>query len=70
MSQAFYLADRAAFTDATALIADYGALAELEAERRAGHSRALGNVVHFCRWRQIGRTIGLLRGEDVTGSIH
>ena len=40
------------------------ATAAAEAAARANHSRGLGNVVHFCRWRQIERMINLLTAED------
>lgn len=65
-----FVPDRAALAEASDLISDFGELAELEAANRADKSRAVGNVIHFCRWRQIERTIGMLRGEDVTGSVH
>ncbi len=35
------------------LLSEYGALAGNEAAARASRSREKGNVVHFCRWRQI-----------------
>lgn len=55
---------------ASELIAEYGELAAVEAANRADHSRSLGNVIHFCHWRQIERTIEMLRAEDVIGTIH
>lgn len=64
------LFDRAALADATDLMARFGEFAEGEAASRADRSRSLGNVVHFCHWRQIERTIGMLRVEDVTGPVH
>jgi hypothetical protein len=62
--------DRETLQEATELLARYGEHAVSEAAFRADRSRALGNVVHFCRWRQIERTIEMLRTADVTGSIH
>lgn len=56
-------ADRREAETAVALVADYGAAAESEAGRRAARSRKVGNVVHFCRWRRIGRLAALLNGE-------
>ena len=41
-----------------------GAFAGSEAAARAGRSRDLGNVVHFCRWREIERMIELLSSFD------
>jgi hypothetical protein len=61
-----HLPDRSAAVDAAELITRFGAHAASEAEARAALSRERGNVVHFCRWRQIGRMIELLslgRGE-------
>jgi hypothetical protein len=63
-------ADRAAFADATALIADYGAYAALEAAERARKSREAGNIIHFCRWRQAERAVALVAGEQPVGTIH
>lgn len=60
MHDPVYLPDRAAATDAEELIARFGPHAAGEAAARASRSRNLGNVVHFCRWRQIERVIDLL----------
>lgn len=65
-----HVADRAAFLEASALIAEYGELAVVEAANRADRSRSLGNVIHFCRWRQVERTIEMLSGKDVTDTVH
>jgi hypothetical protein len=65
-----HLPDRAALLEATDLIAAYGDLARIEAAQRADRSRSLGNVIHFCRWRQIERTIAMLADEEVTGTTH
>jgi len=62
-------ADRAAYEAAAALIDSFGGHASQEASARAEKSRSLGNVVHFCRWRQVGRLIALLSGGR-RGSIH
>jgi hypothetical protein len=51
-------------------MARYGAFAQEEAANRADKSRSLGNVVHFCHWRQIERAIEMLSGDVVAGSIH
>jgi hypothetical protein len=65
-----YVQDQAALAEATDLIRHFGEHASMEAASRANHSRSLGNVIHFCRWRQIGRAIEMLSDNDVTGAIH
>lgn len=60
----------AAFTEAAQLIERFGEYAGSEAALRAGRSRDLGNFVHFCRWREVGRMIELMRDEAVTGPVH
>ncbi|HYW16537.1 MAG TPA: hypothetical protein VE891_10360 [Allosphingosinicella sp.] len=60
----------AAFTEAAQLIERFGEYAASEAALRAGKSRDLGNFVHFCRWREVGRMIELMRDEAVTGPVH
>jgi hypothetical protein len=65
-----YVADRAVLADATDLIARFGLDAPVEAAARADRSRDLGNVVHFCRWRQIERLVLLLTADEVIGSVH
>jgi hypothetical protein len=70
LSHHVHLADRAALADAADLIARFGAYAGSEAALRAGRSRDVGNVVHFCRWRQVERMIDMLREEEATGLLH
>lgn len=65
-----HVADRAAYVAASDLIAEYGELAAAEAANRADRSRSLGNVIHFCHWRQIERAIAMIRGRDVSGTVH
>jgi hypothetical protein len=65
-----HLADRTALVEAASLIEQFGEHAPSEAARLAGVSRDVGNVIHFCRWRQIGRMIAMLRDETVTGAVH
>ena len=65
-----HVQDRAALAEATDLIDLFGEHARHEAASRADRSRSLGNLLHFCHWRQIERTIEMLRGEDVTGTVH
>ena len=65
-----YVADRATLADATDLIARFGGEAAGEAAVRADRSRDLGNVVHFCRWRQVERLVVLLSADEVIGTVH
>jgi hypothetical protein len=65
-----YVASRDDVTDALALIAVFGDAAGFEALARADRSRDLGNAIHFCRWRQIERLIGLLGTESAHGAVH
>jgi len=66
-----YLPDAAAAADAAELIARFGDHAALEAAARANRSRGLGNVIHFCRWRQIERMILLLTSPDLAdATVH
>jgi len=64
LHQPLYLPDAAAAADADDLIARFGVYAASEAAARADRSRDLGNVVHFCRWRQIARMIEMLSLSD------
>ncbi len=65
-----HLADRAALADAANLIEKFGDFAPSEAARLAGESREVGNVIHFCRWRQVERMIVMLQDAAVTGAVH
>lgn len=65
-----FLADRHLFEDADALIAAHGPAASLEAAARAGRSRDLGNVIHFCRWRTVERLIVALTDDSLAGTLH
>lgn len=65
-----YLADRHMVTDASSLIRAFGAFAADEAAIRADRSRGLGNVVHFCRWRQVERLVRLLETNSPGGTVH
>ena len=70
MQQQVHIAGRADLLDASDLIERFGDLAASEAAQRAARSRDLGNVVHFCRWRQVERIIALLADDRVSGPIH
>lgn len=65
-----HLPDRAAAADAADLIAQFGRHAAGEAAARASKSRNLGNVVHYCRWRQIERMILLMTDDSVRRTLH
>ncbi len=70
MSLYVHLADGSAATDAAELIARFGELAADEAAARADRSREAGNLIHFCRWRQIERLIQLLAAGRGVHTIH
>ena len=65
-----HLPDRSAATDAAELITRFGDHAVSEAAARAALSRERGNVIHFCRWRQIGRMIELLSSGRGEAALH
>lgn len=65
-----YLADRHMVTDASSLIRAFGSFAADEAAIRADRSRSVGNVVHFCRWRQVERLVRLLEKDLAAGTVH
>lgn len=62
--------DRATYARAIELITDYGGGAADEAAARADESRARGNVITFCLWRQAERTIVMLSEPGVFGTVH
>lgn len=62
--------DRASWEDAARLMNIYGSSACFEAAALANHSRDVGNVKHFCRWRQIERLIVSLSRQTAEGSRH
>ncbi len=61
--------DRAGLDQAQELMALFGELATFEAAQRADRSRAVGNVIHFCHWRQIERAIELLSQPHAVGTV-
>jgi hypothetical protein len=66
-----YIADPSAVADASELMRRFGDYAADEAAARARRSRGLGNVIHFCRWRQVERMIQMLSSGARTGqTIH
>lgn len=65
-----HISDAAAVQDAAELIDRFGEFAADEAAARARSSRDVGNVIHYCRWRQIQRLIEFLHGGGVEATIH
>ena len=65
-----FIHGRLALAHASELIERYGDDAGLEAAARAERSRDVGNLGHFCHWRQIERVIATLSSEEVRGTIH
>lgn len=65
-----HIAGSVAFAEAAELITRFGAEARSEAQSRASRSRDLGNVIHFCRWREVERMIHTLDEESPAGLIH
>ena len=65
-----HTAGRHAFAEAADLLAHFGDHAISEARRRAGRSRDLGNIIHFCRWREVERMIFTLDQKAVAGLVH
>lgn len=70
MSPHVHLTDAAAVHEAAELIERFGNFAADEAAARASHSRGLGNVIHYCRWRQIQRLIECLEAGNVEATRH
>lgn len=70
MQEHIHLPDRSAVAEADELISRFGDYAASEAARRATQSRSLGNVVHYCRWRQIERMIALLAAGPGEATLH
>lgn len=64
------LVDPTEVTAANELIVRYGVHAAQEAAQRAERSRDIGNHLHFCRWRQVGRLIDFLAAGRVGGTVH
>ena len=70
MQHCVHITGRGAFAEASELIDRFGDHAVSEAKARASRSRDLGNVVHFCRWREVERMIGTLGEEEPEGAVH
>jgi hypothetical protein len=65
-----YVADRAMLAEATDLMRHFGGEAAMEAAARADRSRDVGNVLHFCRWRQVERLVLVLSENRPSGTVH
>jgi hypothetical protein len=65
-----FINGRLALADAADLIERFGDDAGFEAAARAERSRDVGNVAHFCHWRQIERVIATLSCDEVRGTVH
>jgi hypothetical protein len=65
-----HIAGSTAFAEAAELISRFGSEARSEAKSRASRSRDLGNVIHFCRWREVERMIGTLDADVPAGLVH
>jgi hypothetical protein len=68
--ESLFIHGRGALADAADLIERFGDDAGFEAAARAERSRNVGNVAHFCHWRQIERVIATLSCDEVLGTIH
>jgi hypothetical protein len=64
-----FIHGRLALADAAELMERFGDDAGFEAAARAERSRDVGNVLHFCHWRQIERVIATLSSGEIVGTI-
>lgn len=62
--------DSTNFSDAEQLITNFGEEAGLEAANRADKSRAVGNHLHYCKWRQVERLCVFLSIDQSIGTVH
>ena len=70
LSPHVHISDAAAVQDAAELIDRFGEFAADEAAARARSSRDVGNVIHYCRWRQIQRLIEYLDADNIEATLH
>jgi hypothetical protein len=70
MQEQIYISSRVAVESASDLISRFGEDAGMEAAARAERSRDLGNLHHFCHWRQIERIVLLLANDESFGTLH
>lgn len=52
------------------MIAKFGEFAVTEAATKADAFESSGDLMLYCRWRQVERAIQLLQLEDIVGEIH
>lgn len=62
--------DSADIGDAMDLLTRFGEHAVVEAAIRAADSRDRGNIVLFCRWRQVGRFLSAIDAAEVPATLH
>jgi hypothetical protein len=70
LSPHVHISDASAAVEAAQLIERFGSFAADEAAARASRSRDLGNVIHYCRWRQIQRLIEFLETGPCGATVH
>jgi hypothetical protein len=70
MSPMPFLADRASADLTTELMAIFGDDAGQQAAVRADRSRDRGNMVGFCRWRQVERMILFMENGSAISTRH
>ena len=70
MLPSLHVTDRGEVVDAADLLATFGEDAAQEAAARADRSRDLGNVIHFCRWRQVERLVLVMSLSCAPGTVH
>lgn len=68
--QIAFVTDRKAALDAAHMIDEHGVAAGAQAAALAEISRDRGNIVHFCRWRQIERLIGAMTDAGAEQTRH
>ncbi len=64
------VSDRSHIVAAQELISLFGPLATIEAAARANYSRTQGNVIHFCKWREVARLIDVFTSEPEGVTLH
>jgi hypothetical protein len=70
LSPHVHISDPGAVNEAAELIDRFGEFAADEAAARARSSRNLGNVIHYCHWRQIQRLIEVLDTGRIEATLH
>ncbi len=70
MQHATYIHDRRTLDQAGELLSAHGNEAQNAARMRANESRDRGNIINFCRWRQIERLIASLEGSNEAETRH